>query len=42
MATDSPSIQARLAELREQLAGLESLRSLLGDELTDRKKAAAG
>jgi len=33
------SIEAQLAELRQQLASLQSLRSVLGDELTDEKAA---
>lgn len=37
MTTDNPSIQAQPAELRGQLAKLQSLRSLLGDELSDQK-----
>jgi hypothetical protein len=34
-----PSVQEELTRLREQLAKLELLRSVLGDELTDQKKA---
>jgi hypothetical protein len=37
MTTDSPSIQAQLGQLLAQLAELEFLRALLGDELTDQK-----
>lgn len=37
MAGNLLSIQERLSELRQQLARLESLRALLGDELTDQK-----
>jgi len=32
-------VQAQLIQLRDQLANLESLRTLLGDGLTDQKKA---
>ena len=39
MATDAPDAAGQLAELREQLAKLESLRPLLGDTLTDQKRA---
>jgi formylglycine-generating enzyme required for sulfatase activity len=39
MTTKPSAIQQRLAELREQLSKLESLRALLGDELTDQKAA---
>ena len=38
MTTDSPVPSDLLAELREQLAKLESLRTLLGDSLTDQKR----
>ncbi len=37
MTGDLLSIRAQLSELRQQLAKLESLRALLGDELTDQK-----
>lgn len=37
MTGDLLSIQEQLSELRQQLAKLESLRALLGDELTDQK-----
>ena len=40
MTTDPDSIQQQLDELRQQLANLESLRALLGDELTDEKAAS--
>ena len=39
MSEDSPSVQVQLAELRDQLAKLEALRGVLGNELTDQKKA---
>ena len=39
MTGDIPSIETQLDELREQLAKLESLRDLLGDEVTDEKAA---
>jgi hypothetical protein len=39
MTDDLPSVEAQLAELRGQLAKLEALRSLLGAELTDQKRA---
>jgi hypothetical protein len=37
MSSDTPDLQAQLDELREQLDRLQSLRGLLGDELTDQK-----
>ena len=37
MTADIPSIQTQLQELREQLAKLESLRALLGDEAAGKK-----
>lgn len=39
MPAETPSIRAQLAELRQQLSKLESLREVLGDDLTDEKKA---
>jgi hypothetical protein len=39
MTDDSPSIRVQLAQLRDQLAKLKALRGVLGDALTDQKKA---
>ena len=37
MTANMPSLERQLAGLRDQLAKLESLRSLLGDKVTDQK-----
>ena len=37
MTEEHSPVEARLAELRQQLASLESLRSVLDDKLTDQK-----